>query len=58
MVANGKNEGEKYDGPSWPLEANKLKLFGNHGCEELEFSIFAEESALSSLKFRALYKKI
>ncbi len=57
VVANGKNEGEVFDGPPWPLTHNELRLFGNHGCDELEFSIFAEESNLSTLKFRALFKK-
>lgn len=56
-IANGKREGERHDGPPWPLEQNELKLFQNHGLNELEFSIFAEESPLSSLKFRALYHK-
>ncbi len=56
-IANGKKEEEKHDGPPWPLEYNELRLFQNYGCEELEFSIFAEESELSSLKFRALFKK-
>ncbi len=54
-VADGKNEGEKYQGPPWPLEYNELRLFQNHGCEELEFSIF--EGTRSTLSFRALYKK-
>ncbi len=57
VVANGKNEGEVFDGPPWPLTHNELRLFGNHGCDELEFSIFAEESNLSTLKFHALFKK-
>ncbi len=57
VVANGKREGEVYNGPPWPLTYNELRLFGNHGCDELEFSIFAEESELSTLKFRALFKK-
>ncbi len=54
-VADGKNEGEHYEGPPWPLEHNELRLFQNHGCQELEFSIYAGER--SSLKFRALFKK-
>ena len=54
-VADGKNEGEKYEGPPWPLEHNELRLFQNHSCEELEFSIF--EGTRSTLKFRALFKK-
>jgi len=54
-VADGKNEGDKYEGPPWPLEHNELRLFQNHGCEELEFSIF--EGTRSTLKFRAVFKK-
>ena len=54
-VADGKNEGERYEGPPWPLEHNELRLFQNYNCEELEFSIF--EGTRSTLKFRALYKK-
>ncbi|MFC2074098.1 class I SAM-dependent methyltransferase [Campylobacterota bacterium] len=56
-IANGKNETERYEGPPWPLTSNELRLFGNYDLKELEFSIFAEESGLSSLKFRALYQK-
>jgi len=56
-VADGKNEGEKHNGPPWPLEHNELRLFQNHGCEELEFSIFEGEKQLSKLKFRAVFKK-
>ncbi len=56
-IANGKNAGEKYQGPPWPLERNELRLFENYDLNELEFSIFAEESGLSTLKFRALYQK-
>jgi len=54
-IADGKNEGEKYKGPPWPLERNELRLFENYDLNELEFSIFANESKQSSLKFRALY---
>ena len=57
IVAHGKNEGEKHNGPPWPLERNELRLFGNYDLNELEFSIFAEESKMSTLKFRALYQK-
>lgn len=56
-IANGKNAGEKYQGPPWPLERNELRLFENYDLNELEFSIFADESGLSTLKFRALYQK-
>jgi len=56
-IANGKNEGEKHMGPPWPLERNELRLFENYELTELEFSIFAEESGLSTLKFRALYQR-
>ena len=56
-IANGKNEGERHNGPPWPLERNELRLFENYELNELEFSIFAEISGLSSLKFRALYQK-
>jgi len=56
-IANGKNEGEKHMGPPWPLERNELRLFENYDLKELEFSIFAEDSGLSSLKFRALYQR-
>jgi len=56
-VADGRKEGETHKGPPWPLEHNELRLFQNHGCEELEFSIFEGERGLSSLKFRAVFKK-
>jgi len=56
-IANGKNEGEKFDGPPWPLESNELRLFGNYDLNELEFSIFANDNQTSSLKFRAVYQK-
>jgi len=56
-IANGKNSGEKFNGPPWPLERNELRLFENYDCKELEFSIFAEEKGLSKLKFRALFQK-
>jgi len=57
IVAHGKNAGEKHNGPPWPLERNELRLFENYDLNELEFSIFAEDSGLCSLKFRALYQK-
>jgi 2-polyprenyl-3-methyl-5-hydroxy-6-metoxy-1,4-benzoquinol methylase len=57
IVAHGRNEGERHIGPPWPLEKNELRLFGNYDLNELEFSIFAEESNMCSLKFRALYQK-
>ncbi len=57
VLANGKNEGERFNGPPWPLTSNELRLFTNYGLNELEFSIYAEDSKLSSLKLRALFKK-
>jgi len=57
-IADGKNEGEQHDGPPWPLERNELRLFENHDLSELEFSIFANETQQSSLKFRALYQRL
>jgi len=57
VVANGKREGEIYEGPPWPLEMNEARLFGMKELTELEFSIFEEESTLSTLKFRALYSR-
>lgn len=55
IIADGKRESETHEGPPWPLTSNELRLFENHGCKELEFSIFDGER--SSLKFRALYQK-
>lgn len=57
VVANGKNPGEKYQGPPWPLEMNEVKLFTNKNMHELEFSILEDASKLSTLKFKALYQK-
>jgi len=57
VIANGKQEGEKFEGPPWPLEYNELRLFENHACKELEFSIFESDNKTSKLKFRALYEK-
>jgi SAM-dependent methyltransferase len=57
VVANGKNAGEKYQGPPWPLEINEVRLFTNKNMRELEFSILEETSGLSTLKFKALYQK-
>ena len=56
-VANGKNAGEKHNGPPWPLERNELRLFQNYDMKELEFSIFSDERNTSSLMFRALFQK-
>ncbi len=56
-IAHGKNQGERFNGPPWPLERNELRLFENYDLKELEFSIFGEESNISTLKFRALYQK-
>lgn len=56
-ISHGKNAGEKHEGPPWPLEMNELRLFGNKGMEALEFSVFEEQSNLSTLKFRAIYQK-
>jgi len=58
VVANGKLEGESFDGPPWPLERNEIRLFENFGMKELEFSIFADESNVSKIMFKALYQKI
>ena len=57
VEANGKQEGEQFEGPPWPLSYNEVRLFGNYGLKELEFSIYEEETNLSSLKFKALYQK-
>ncbi|MBU1657643.1 class I SAM-dependent methyltransferase [bacterium] len=57
IVAHGKKEGEKKEGPPWPLEINELKLFGTKGLNELEFSIMEEMSNISAYKFKAVYQK-
>jgi ubiquinone/menaquinone biosynthesis C-methylase UbiE len=57
VIANGKEEGEKFDGPPWPLEYNELRLYENHASNELEFSIFESSNKTSKLMFRALYQK-
>ena len=56
-VCNAKQDKEHFDGPPWPLTFNELRLFTMKSCQELEFSIFANDSALSSLKVRALFQK-
>ena len=56
-ISSVKKEGEKLNGPPWPLEYNELRLFENYNCNELEFSIFESEDTISELKFRALYQK-
>lgn len=56
-VAHGKNEGELFKGPPWPLERNELRLFTMKNMEELEFSIFEGDNNLGSLMFRAIFKK-
>ncbi len=56
VVAHGKNEGETFEGPPYPLLINELGLFQKYGLKQLEFSIYEESSNLSSLKFKALYQ--
>ena len=56
-VCNARLDEETFGGPPWPLTFNELRLFTMKGCRELEFSIFANDSALSSLKVRALFQK-
>ncbi len=56
-VARGKNEGEQFDGPPWPLTINELKLFTMKSCKELGFSILASDDAKSSLLFKAHFQK-
>lgn len=56
-VCNAKLDHERFDGPPWPLTFNELRLFTMKACRELEFSIFENESDLSSLKVRALFQK-
>ena len=56
-VCNAKLDHEKFEGPPWPLTFNELRLFTMKECRELEFSIFENESDLSSLKVRALFQK-
>ena len=57
-IANGKNHGEHFEGPPWPLEVNEMRLYIMKEMQELEFSIFSEENSLSTLKFRALFQKL
>lgn len=56
-VCNAKLDHEQFDGPPWPLTFNELRLFTMKECRELEFSIFENESATSTLKVRALFQK-
>ena len=56
-VCNAKQNNETFQGPPWPLTFNELRLFTMKSCRELEFSIFENDSALSSLKIRALFEK-
>lgn len=56
-VCNAKREGEHFDGPPWPLTTNELRLFTMKECKELEFSIYEEQSHLSTLKVRAIFQK-
>ena len=56
-VANAKLDHEKFEGPPWPLTLNELRLFTMKSCREVEFSIFENESELSTLKVRALFQK-
>jgi len=56
-VCHAKRDDEKFEGPPWPLTCNELRLFTMKACRELEFSIYAEDSHLSSLKVRALFQK-
>ncbi len=56
-VCNAKLDHEKFDGPPWPLTFNELRLFTMKECRELEFSIYQNESTLSTLKVRALFQK-
>ncbi|MCJ7765165.1 MAG: hypothetical protein MUP09_04415 [Thiovulaceae bacterium] len=56
-VCNAKRDDEHFDGPPWPLTYNELRLFTMKECRELEFSIYEESSALSSLKMRAIFQK-
>jgi len=57
IVAHGKNEGDTFAGPPYPLLAKELGLFKMHGLTQLEFSVNEENSPISSLKFKALYQK-
>jgi len=56
-VSHAKLDDESFQGPPWPLTFNELRLFTMKGCQELEFSIFANDSEHSSLKVRALFQK-
>jgi len=56
-VCNAKLDHEKFEGPPWPLTFNELRLFTMKECRELEFSIFENESELSTLKVRAIFQK-
>lgn len=58
VVASGKNDEERFNGPPWPLDRNQVRLFKNKQMKELEFSIFASPNALSRMRFRALYEKL
>ena len=57
LVVAHKHEIDR-QGPPWPLKIEDIKLFRIHGMEELSHEIVKEDSHISSLKFRVLYKKI
>lgn len=56
IVAHGRNEHETFLGPPYPLLVKELNVFTMHGLTQKEFSITEEPSAISSLKFKAIYE--
>ena len=45
------------EGPPWPLTQEEIDLFKEHDLQELSTELIMEESKISNLRFRNLYKK-
>ena len=57
LVIAHKKQSEK-KGPPWPLTQEEIDQFKEHDLQELSSELIMEESQISNLRFRNLYKKV
>ena len=56
LVVAHKKQSET-EGPPWPLTQEEIDQFKEHNLQELSSELLTEESQISNLRFRNLYKK-
>ena len=57
VICRGRDEGQEFDGPPWPLSKNELAAFREYGLAEAVFDDFIEERDRSVRHFRVEYRR-